>query len=232
MGSTDLSHTLDALRARYGRQIIYTPREHQPSTQFVEVGCPAVLPRGVPQARLTLLTGKPSAGIQCCALHWLAHIGRSGGCIAYVDSKRQLDSDIARSCGVELSQLLRVCPKSLVQGYAVVEQLLKRAAIDLLVVDQRDVSDDKTLPQALNRWRLPLARSQTALVVLARQHESAWTQLSRLHLHFVRQEHLTHYGDVIGYRSQVTVMGDRDGVAGRQAVLDLIFNPQPLQDAL
>ncbi len=90
---------------------------------------------GLPRGRLVEIYGPESSGKTTLALHAIAEVQRAGGIAAFIDAEHALDVTYARKLGVDLSDLLVSQPDSGEQALEIVEQLVRSAACDLVVVD-------------------------------------------------------------------------------------------------
>ena len=68
-------------------------------------------------------------------LHAIAEIQRNGGVAAFVDAEHALDPVYAASLGVDVENLLVSQPDTGEMALEIVDQLIRSAAVDLVVVD-------------------------------------------------------------------------------------------------
>jgi recombination protein RecA len=90
---------------------------------------------GLPKGRIIEIYGPESSGKTTVALHALAEVQRSGGVAAFVDAEHALDPVYAKALGVDIEELLVSQPDTGEMGLEVVDQLVRSAAVDLVVVD-------------------------------------------------------------------------------------------------
>jgi recombination protein RecA len=90
---------------------------------------------GLPKGRVIEIYGPESSGKTTVALHALAEVQRSGGIAAFVDAEHALDPIYAKALGVDIDELLVSQPDTGEMGLEVVDQLVRSAAVDLVVVD-------------------------------------------------------------------------------------------------
>jgi recombination protein RecA len=90
---------------------------------------------GIPKGRIIEVYGPESSGKTTVALHALAEVQRNGGVAAFVDAEHALDPVYAKSLGVDIEELLVSQPDTGEMGLEVVDQLVRSAAVDLVVVD-------------------------------------------------------------------------------------------------
>lgn len=90
---------------------------------------------GLPKGRIIEIYGPESSGKTTVALHALAEVQRTGGVAAFVDAEHALDPVYAKALGVDIEELLVSQPDTGEMGLEVVDQLVRSAAVDLVVVD-------------------------------------------------------------------------------------------------
>ncbi|MCB9796213.1 MAG: recombinase RecA [Alphaproteobacteria bacterium] len=90
---------------------------------------------GLPRGRMVEIYGPEASGKTTLALHAIASVQRQGGIAAIVDAEHALDPSYASRIGVDLPQLLLSQPDSGEQALEITEQLVRSAAVDLVVVD-------------------------------------------------------------------------------------------------
>ncbi len=90
---------------------------------------------GLPKGRIIEIYGPESSGKTTVALHALAEVQRAGGVAAFVDAEHALDPVYAKALGVNIDELLVSQPDTGEMGLEVVDQLVRSAAVDVVVVD-------------------------------------------------------------------------------------------------
>ncbi len=90
---------------------------------------------GLPRGRVVEIYGPESSGKTTLALHAIAEVQRQGGVAAFVDAEHALDIGYARRLGVSLADLLVSQPDTGEQALEITEQLVRSAAVDIVVVD-------------------------------------------------------------------------------------------------
>ncbi|MGB3201655.1 MAG: recombinase RecA, partial [Nodosilinea sp.] len=90
---------------------------------------------GLPKGRVIEIYGPESSGKTTVALHAVAEIQRAGGVAAFVDAEHALDPIYAKALGVNIDELLVSQPDTGEMGLEVVDQLVRSAAVDVVVVD-------------------------------------------------------------------------------------------------
>ncbi|MEM6424056.1 MAG: recombinase RecA [Cyanobacteria bacterium P01_D01_bin.128] len=90
---------------------------------------------GLPKGRVIEIYGPESSGKTTVALHAVAEVQKSGGTAAFVDAEHALDPIYAAALGVDIDNLLVSQPDTGEMGLEIVDQLVRSAAIDIIVVD-------------------------------------------------------------------------------------------------
>ena len=90
---------------------------------------------GYPKGRIIEIFGPESSGKTTLAIHAIAQVQRQGGIAAIIDAEHAFDRFYAEKLGVDVAELLMSQPDYGEQALEIVEQLLRSAAVDLIVVD-------------------------------------------------------------------------------------------------
>lgn len=90
---------------------------------------------GLPKGRIIEIYGPESSGKTTLALHCIAEAQKLGGEAAFVDAEHALDPLYAANLGVDVDSLLVAQPDYGEQALEITEQLVRSAAVDLIVVD-------------------------------------------------------------------------------------------------
>jgi recombination protein RecA len=90
---------------------------------------------GLPKGRVIEIYGPESSGKTTLALHAVAEVQKSGGIAAYVDAEHALDPTYAAALGVDIENLLVSQPDTGEAALEIVDQLVRSAAVDIVVVD-------------------------------------------------------------------------------------------------
>ncbi len=90
---------------------------------------------GYPKGRVVEVYGPESSGKTTLTLHAIAEVQRSGGVAAFVDAEHALDPVYAASLGVDVENLLVSQPDTGEMALEIVDQLVRSAAVDLVVID-------------------------------------------------------------------------------------------------
>ncbi|MEN9223075.1 MAG: recombinase RecA [Thermostichus sp. BF3_bins_97] len=90
---------------------------------------------GYPKGRIIEVFGPESSGKTSIALHAIAEVQKQGGTAAFVDAEHALDPTYAAALGVDIQNLLISQPDTGEAGLEIVDQLVRSAAVDIVVVD-------------------------------------------------------------------------------------------------
>lgn len=90
---------------------------------------------GFPKGRIVEIYGPESAGKTTLALHAIAAVQASGGTAAFIDAEHALDPVYAAAIGVDIDSLLVSQPDSGETALEITDQLIRSAAIDIVVID-------------------------------------------------------------------------------------------------
>lgn len=90
---------------------------------------------GLPKGRIVEIYGPESSGKTTLALHAIAETQKAGGVAAFVDAEHALDPTYASALGVDIDNLLVAQPDTGESGLEIVDQLVRSAAVDIIVVD-------------------------------------------------------------------------------------------------
>ncbi|MBV8883003.1 MAG: recombinase RecA, partial [Chroococcidiopsidaceae cyanobacterium CP_BM_RX_35] len=90
---------------------------------------------GLPKGRVIEIYGPESSGKTTVALHAVAEVQKDGGIAAYVDAEHALDPTYAGALGVDIDNLLVSQPDTGEAALEIVDQLVRSAAVDIVVID-------------------------------------------------------------------------------------------------
>ena len=90
---------------------------------------------GYPKGRIIEIYGPESSGKTTLALHVIAESQKRGGTAAIIDAEHAFDRFYAEALGVDVNNLLISQPDNGEQALEIADQLIRSAAIDILVVD-------------------------------------------------------------------------------------------------
>src|SRR4051812_43751562 len=136
---------------------------------------------GIPRGRITEIFGPESSGKTTLCQHVLAEAQKRGGVVAFIDVEHALDPHYARSCGVNVDELLVSQPDTGEQALEITETLIRSGGVDCVVVDsvaalvpraeiEGEMGDSsmgmqaRLMSQALRKLTGAVSRSNTALI--------------------------------------------------------------------
>lgn len=90
---------------------------------------------GLPKGRVIEIYGPESSGKTTVALHAIAEVQKEGGIAAFVDAEHALDPTYASALGVDIQNLLVSQPDTGESALEIVDQLVRSAAVDIVVID-------------------------------------------------------------------------------------------------
>ncbi len=143
---------------------------------------------GIPRGRVTEIFGPESSGKTTLAQHIIAEAQKLGGKAAYIDVEHALDPAYAKTCGINLDDLLISQPDTGEEALEICETLVRSNAIDIIVVDsvaalvpraeiEGEMGDAhvglqaRLMSQALRKLTASIGRTGTAVVFINQLRE-------------------------------------------------------------
>ena len=90
---------------------------------------------GYPNGRVIEIFGPESSGKTTLAIHAIAEAQKQGGIAAIIDAEHAFDRSYAEKLGVDVNNLFISQPDNGEQALEIAEQLIRSAAIDIIVID-------------------------------------------------------------------------------------------------
>ena len=90
---------------------------------------------GYPRGRIIEIYGPESSGKTTLAIHAMAEAQKLGGIAAIIDAEHAFDRFYAEKLGVNIDELLIAQPDSGEQALDIADELIRSAAVDLIVID-------------------------------------------------------------------------------------------------
>lgn len=90
---------------------------------------------GYPRGRIVEIFGPESSGKTTLALHAIAETQKAGGIAAFIDAEHAFDRFYAAKLGVKVDDLLISQPDNGEQALDIADQLIRSAAVDIVVID-------------------------------------------------------------------------------------------------
>ena len=90
---------------------------------------------GYPRGRVIEIYGPEASGKTTLAIHAIAEAQKAGGLAAFIDAEHAFDRFYAEKLGVNTDDLLISQPSSGEEALEIAEQLIRSAAVDIIVID-------------------------------------------------------------------------------------------------
>ena len=90
---------------------------------------------GYPKGRIIEIYGPESSGKTTLAIHAIAECQKNGGIAAFIDAEHAFDRFYAQKLGVDIDNLYISQPDNGEQALEIADQLIRSAAIDIIVID-------------------------------------------------------------------------------------------------
>ena len=133
---------------------------------------------GYPKGRIIEIYGPESSGKTTLAIHAIANVQKEGGIAAFIDAEHAFDRFYAEKLGVDTNNMLIAQPDNGEQALEIAEQLIRSAAVDIVVVDSvaaltpkaeidGDMGDNKVglqarlMSQALRKLTATISKTNT-----------------------------------------------------------------------
>ena len=195
---------------------------------------------GYPKGRIIEIYGPESSGKTTLAIHAIAEAQRQGGIAAFIDAEHAFDRFYAASLGVDTDNLLISQPDNGEQALEIADQLIRSAAVDIIVVDsvaaltpkaeiEGDMGDNKVglqarlMSQALRKLTASINKTNTTCIFINQLRE-------KIGVMFGNPETTTGGNALKFYASvrldirKVTMLKDGDTPVGNQVRVKVIKN--------
>ena len=143
---------------------------------------------GYPRGRIIEIYGPESSGKTTLATHAMAEVQKAGGIAAIIDAEHAFDRFYAEKLGVIVNDLLIAQPDSGEQALAIADELVRSAAVDLIVIDSvaaltpkaeitGDMGDNKVglqarlMSQALRKMTASVNKTGTTVIFINQLRE-------------------------------------------------------------
>jgi len=90
---------------------------------------------GLPRGRIIEIYGPESGGKTTLALHSVAECQKLGGLALYIDAEHALDTEYARTLGVDVDKLYISQPSNGEEGLEIADAIIRSGAVDMVVID-------------------------------------------------------------------------------------------------
>jgi len=143
---------------------------------------------GYPKGRIIEIYGPESSGKTTLAIHAIAEAQKAGGIAAFIDAEHAFDRFYAAKLGVDVDNLLISQPDNGEQALEIADQLIRSAAIDIIVIDsvaaltpkkeiEGDMGDSavglhaRLMSQALRKLTSTISKTKTTCIFINQLRE-------------------------------------------------------------
>ena len=143
---------------------------------------------GYPRGRVIEIYGPESSGKTTLAIHAIAEAQKAGGIAAFIDAEHAFDRFYAANLGVDVDNLIISQPDNGEQGLDIAEQLIRSAAVDIIVIDsvaaltpkkeiEGDMGDNnvglqaRLMSQALRKLTSTISKTNTTCIFINQLRE-------------------------------------------------------------
>ena len=143
---------------------------------------------GYPKGRIIEIYGPESSGKTTLAIHAIAEAQKAGGIAAFIDAEHAFDRFYAGKLGVDVDNLIISQPDNGEQALEIADQLIRSAAVDIVVVDsvaaltpkaeiEGDMGDNKVglqarlMSQALRKLTATINKTNTTCIFINQLRE-------------------------------------------------------------
>lgn len=195
---------------------------------------------GYPKGRIIEIYGPESSGKTTLAIHAIAEAQKAGGIAAFIDAEHAFDRFYAEKLGVDIENLLISQPDNGEQALEIADQLIRSAAVDIIVVDsvaaltpkkeiEGDMGDNnvglqaRLMSQALRKLTATVSKTNTTCIFINQLRE-------KIGIMFGNPETTTGGNALKFYSSvrldirRVTGIKDGDQVIGNQVRVKVVKN--------
>lgn len=143
---------------------------------------------GYPKGRIVEIFGPESSGKTTLTIHAIAEAQKAGGIAAFIDAEHAFDRFYAEKLGVDVENLLISQPDNGEQALEIADQLIRSAAVDIVVIDsvaaltpkaeiEGDMGDNKVglqarlMSQALRKLTATVSKTNTCCIFINQLRE-------------------------------------------------------------
>lgn len=240
-----LQAAMSKIEKDYGKgSIMKLGDEHIEKVDFIPTGSislnAALGVGGYPKGRIIEIYGPESSGKTTLAIHAIAEAQKTGGIAAFIDAEHAFDRFYAAALGVDIENLLISQPDNGEQALEIADQLIRSAAVDIVVVDsvaaltpkkeiEGDMGDNvvglqaRLMSQALRKLTSTVSKTNTTCIFINQLRE-------KIGVMFGNPETTTGGNALKFYASvrldirRVTSIKDGDNVIGNQVRVKIVKN--------
>ncbi|MCH5221385.1 MAG: recombinase RecA [Muribaculaceae bacterium] len=195
---------------------------------------------GYPRGRIIEIYGPESSGKTTLAIHAIAEAQKRGGIAAMIDAEHAFDRFYAQQLGVDINNLLISQPDNGEQALEIAEQLIRSAAVDIVVVDSVAALTPKSeiegemgdrnmglqarlMSQAMRKLTGTIARTNTTCIFINQLREKIGQMFG--------PSETTTGGNALKFYASVRIdirprgqIKDGDDVIGKRAIIKVVKN--------
>ena len=195
---------------------------------------------GYPRGRVIEIYGPESSGKTTLAIHAMAEVQKQGGIAAIIDAEHAFDRFYAEKLGVDTNELLIAQPDCGEQALDIADELIRSAAVDLVVIDsvaaltpkaeiEGDMGDNRVglharlMSQALRKLTATINKTQTTCIFINHLREKIGVMFG--------SPETTTGGNALKFYASVridirksTAIKDGDEILGNQVKVKVIKN--------
>ena len=240
-----LQAAMEKIEKSYGKGAIMTlGNDHIENIEVIPTGSiglnAALGVGGYPRGRVVEIYGPESSGKTTLAIHAIAEAQKMGGIAAFIDAEHAFDRFYAQKLGVDIDNLLVSQPDSGEQALEIAEQLIRSAAVDIIVIDwvaaltpkaeiEGEMGDRKMglqarlMSQALRKLTAAISKTKTSCIFINQLRE-------KIGVMFGNPETTTGGNALKFYASvridirRISTLKDGDDVKGTQVRVKVVKN--------
>ena len=240
-----LQAAMEKIEKSYGKGAIMTlGNDHIENIEVIPTGSiglnAALGVGGYPRGRVVEIYGPESSGKTTLAIHAIAEAQKMGGIAAFIDAEHAFDRFYAQKLGVDIDNLLVSQPDSGEQALESAEQLIRSAAVDIIVIDsvaaltpkaeiEGEMGDSKMglqarlMSQALRKLTAAISKTKTSCIFINQLRE-------KIGVMFGNPETTTGGNALKFYASvridirRISTLKDGDDVKGTQVRVKVVKN--------
>ena len=195
---------------------------------------------GYPKGRIIEIYGPESSGKTTLAIHAIAEAQKAGGIAAFIDAEHAFDRFYAAALGVDIDNLLISQPDNGEQALEIADQLIRSAAVDIVVVDsvaaltpkkeiEGDMGDNvvglqaRLMSQALRKLTSTVSKTNTTCIFINQLREKIGVMFGNPET-TTGGKALKFYASVRLDIRRVTAIKDGDNVIGNQVRVKIVKN--------
>ena len=195
---------------------------------------------GYPKGRIIEIFGPESSGKTTLAIHAIAEAQKTGGIAAFIDAEHAFDRFYAAKLGVDVGNLYISQPDNGEQALEIADQLIRSAAIDIIVIDsvaaltpkkeiEGDMGDSavglhaRLMSQALRKVTSTIAKTNTTCIFINQLREKIGVMFGNPET-TTGGNALKFYASVRHDIRRVTSIKDGDQVIGNQVRVKVVKN--------